>query len=421
MRQRNVEIVGCRPNALRALGRRSFLQRAAAALGLSTLRVPAEPLYANTKPIGSAHVIRLFLTGDVMTGRGIDQVLPNPVDPRIYEPYMKSAAGYVELAERRNGPISKPVDFAYIWGDALRELERAGPDVRIINLETSVTVSEDHSPKGINYRMHPKNVPCLQAAGIDVCLLANNHVLDWGPSGLIETLETLRAVDLKTAGAGRDAREALAPAVVEISGKGRVIVFAFGAVSSGIPRAWAAAADRPGVNLLPDLSQATVGAIGAAVKEVKRTGDVAVASLHWGGNWGYQVTRSQQEFAHGLIDDAGIDMVHGHSSHHVKGIEVYGGKPILYGCGDFLTDYEGIGGYEEFRDDLVLMYFPAIDPATGLLQRLDMTPLRLRNFRLNHASAPEAWWLEGVLNGEGRRFGTGVERDEDNRLTLRWA
>ena len=227
MRQRNAEIVGCGPNALRALGRRSFLKRAAAALGLSTLRVPAKPLYANTKPIGSAHVIRLFLTGDVMTGRGIDQVLPNPVDPRIYEPYVKSAAEYVELAERLNGPISKPVDFAYIWGDALRELERAGPDVRIINLETSVTVSEDHSPKGINYRMHPKNVPCLQAAGIDVCLLANNHVLDWGPSGLIETLETLRAVDLKTAGAGRDAREALAPAVVEISGKGRVIVLAY--------------------------------------------------------------------------------------------------------------------------------------------------------------------------------------------------
>ena len=173
--------------------------------------------------------------------------------------------------------------------------------------------------------------------------------------------------------------------------------------------------------MLPDLSQATVGAIGAAVKEVKRTGAVAVASLHWGGNWGYQVTQSQREFAHWLIDDAGIDMVHGHSSHHVKGIEVYGGKPILYGCGDFLTDYEGIGGHEEFRDDLVLMYFPAIDPATGLLLRLDITPLRLRNFRLNHASAPEAQWLEGVLNGEGRRFGTGVERDEDNRLTLRWA
>ena len=58
------------------------------------------------------------------------------------------------------------------------------------------------------------------------------------------------------------------------------------------------------------------------MKEVKRTGDVAVASLHWGGNWGYQVTQSQREFAHWLIDDAGIDMVHGHSSHHVKGIEV---------------------------------------------------------------------------------------------------
>ena len=65
----------------------------------------------------------------------------------------------------------------------------------------------------------------------------------------------------------------------------------------------------------------------------------------------------QSQLAHSLLDEAGVDVIHGHSSHHVKGIEVYKGKAILYGCGDFLTDYEGIQGYEEFRDDLVLMYF----------------------------------------------------------------
>ena len=63
--------------------------------------------------------IRLFLCGDVMTGRGIDQVLPHPSDPAIHEPYVKNAKDYVQLAESANGPIPKPVSFSYKWGDAL--------------------------------------------------------------------------------------------------------------------------------------------------------------------------------------------------------------------------------------------------------------------------------------------------------------
>src|SRR5688500_8641778 len=131
--------------------------------------------------------VMLFLCGDVMTGRGIDQVLPHLGNPTLFEEYMKSAMGYVELAEEANGPIPKPVAFAYIWGDALAELERAKPDVRIINLETAVTRSDDAQDKAVNYRMHPDNIPCLTAAHIDCCALANNHVLDWGYTGLAET------------------------------------------------------------------------------------------------------------------------------------------------------------------------------------------------------------------------------------------
>jgi len=75
-----------------------------------------------------------------------------------------------------------------------------------------------------------------------------------------------------------------------------------------------------------------------------------VASIHWGDNWGYEI-------AHNLIDHAGVDIIHGHSSHHAKGIEVWHGKPVIYGCGDFINDYEGIGGNEKYRSDLSLMYF----------------------------------------------------------------
>lgn len=364
--------------------------------------------------------VRLFLCGDVMTGRGIDQVLPHSVDPRLYESYVTSAREYVALAERASGPIPQPVDHRYVWGDALAELDRVGPDVRVINLETAITADGAPAPKGINYRMHPGNVPVLTVAGVDACVLANNHVLDWGEAGLEDTLAALEAIGLPAAGAGRDLAEAAAPVMLPVPGRGRVLVFAFGVETSGVPRAWAAAADRPGVNLLPDLSARTVERIAAAVEGVRRPGDVVVASIHWGPNWGYEVPQRQQGFARGLIDAGAADAVHGHSAHHAKAIEVYRDRPILYGCGDFINDYEGISGYEEYRDDLSVMYFPRFDSATGALLDLHLTPLQIRRFRLHHASAEDTRWLQETLDRESRPFGTRVLPDGEGRLMVAW-
>jgi len=364
--------------------------------------------------------LTLFLCGDVMTGRGIDQVLPDSVDPRLFEPYVRTAAEYVRLAEEANGPIPRPADYAYIWGDALEELDRLAPDARIINLETSVTTSDDHlAGKEIHYRMHPANIPCLTAAGIDCCVLANNHVLDWGVAGLEETLATLQGSGIRTAGAGRDREAAAAPAILSTEDGRRVLVFAFGHGSSGIPGEWAATEGRPGVNRLPDLSKATAARVAEAVHALKRHGDVVVVSVHWGSNWGYEVPHQQREFAHRLIDAGAGDIVHGHSSHHPRPMEVYRGRPILYGCGDLLNDYEGIGGYEEFHGELGLMYFPSLD-AHGRLVRLRMSPMRVRRFRLQRASTEETEWLRQVLTHEGAPFGTRVESCDDGTLELRW-
>lgn len=366
-----------------------------------------------------SQTVTLFLCGDVMTGRGIDQVLPRPGNPQLYEPYMTSAKGYVRLAEETNGPIPKPVDFGYIWGDALAELRSLNPDARIINLETAVTSSPDFWPgKGIHYRMQPRNIPCLTVANIDCCVLANNHVLDWGYAGLKETLTSLEGVKLKAAGAGQNQSEAEAPAIIEVAGKGRVLVFGFGDESSGIPGLWGARSNRPGVNLLPDLSEDTVRRIVKRISGLKQQGDRVVASIHWGGNWGYKILSEQRDFAHRLIDLAQVDVVHGHSSHHPKGIEVYKGKPILFGCGDFLNDYEGISGYEEFRGDLVLMYFVTLDLATGKLVSLSMTPLQIKRFRLNYAHPDDVRWLLQVMDRESRPLGARVEMVNDRRLAL---
>lgn len=362
----------------------------------------------------ASDVMRVFLCGDVMTGRGIDQVLPHPGNPELHEPGALDARHYVQFAERANGSIPRPVSYDYIWGDALQELERAKVDARIVNLETSITTNGDFWPdKYVHYRMHPRNVECLKAAKLDCCCLANNHVMDWGYAGLDETLRTLDANGILHPGAGKNLREANVPATVSVGGKGRVLVFSFGSITSGVPYEWAATTDRAGVYLLPDLSEATARRVADMMCGFARPGDVLIASIHWGDNWGYEVYEEQTRFAHRLIDE-GVAIVHGHSSHHVRPIEVYRDRLILYGCGDFINDYEGIAGYETFRDDLTFMYLVDIAPAQGRVVAVRLVPMQIRRFRLQRTSPADARWLCDLLS----RIGSPARLQSDNSITL---
>jgi len=367
-----------------------------------------------------ARAMRLFLCGDVMTGRGIDQVLPHPCEPTLHEDYVHSADDYVSLAEQTNGPIPRPADPAYIWGAALDELKRAQPDARIINLETSITRSDNYAAKGINYRMSPENADTFAAAAIDCCVLANNHILDWGREGLFDTLATLQRLQIKAAGAGRTSAEASTPAVMDIVGKGRVVVYSFASTTSGTPVNWGATPKTAGVNLLANLSQATATQISKRITRDRQTGDVIIVSIHWGSNWGYDVPKDQRRFAHTLIDCADVSIVHGHSSHHVKGIEVYHNRPILYGCGDFLNDYEGIRGYESFRGDLASMYFADVEITNGNLISLEIVPLRINRFRLVRPAAPDIEFLQQTLDRETQQFGSNVAINLRGHLALSW-
>jgi len=361
--------------------------------------------------------LRIFLCGDVMTGRGVDQVLPHPGDPQLYERYMDSALGYVALAERANGPIHRPVDPAYVWGEALGEWERRAPLFKILNLETSVTVSDDFEPKGVNYRMNPQNAASLAAASPDCCVLANNHVLDWGADGLAETLDVLQHLRIPAVGAGRSAAEAEAAAILDARPGARIIVAASCTETSGVPDRWAAGPARPGVNLI-EAGAAAVERLARTLETLRRPGDVVVASIHWGPNWGYEVPAAHRRFAHALIERADVSIVHGHSSHHPMAIEVHEGRLILYGCGDFLNDYEGISGYEAFRSDLALMYFAEVE-RDGALARLEMVPLQIRKMRLSRPASSDLEWLQQRLDHECRRFGGRIGRTAEG-FALSW-
>ena len=349
----------------------------------------------------------ILLTGDVMLGRGIDQIFAQANPPDLYEPFVSSALTYVALAETRSGPIPRNVPCDYVWGDALDAFRAS--DVRIINLETALTCAGQPAPKGINYRCQPANLPCLTAAGVDCCVLANNHVLDWGEQGLIETLAALDAAGIPRAGAGRNLGEAQAPAILPLGEGRRALVYSCGTESSGVPPSWAARPGEPGVSFLDDYDEA-VDELAQRIAQEKRSGDIAIVSIHWGPNWGYDIPEDDQRFARRLIDEAGVDVVHGHSSHHPKAIEIHRGRPILYGCGDFLNDYEGISGHESYRPDLVLAYRMTIEP-DGRCSGLELLPYRISQFRLNRTTEDEAEWLRTTMDRECRRFGGRVFRD----------
>lgn len=405
-------------------GRRAFLRRwgriaLGAAGGMLVRRAhaggaPERPQDQRPAPV------TLFLCGDVMPGRGIDQILAHPSDPALYEEFVRDARGYVALAERAGRPIPRNVGVDYVWGDALAQWRMRRPDARIANLETSVTRHDRPWPKGINYRMNPANAGVLTAARLDCCVLANNHVLDWGREGLAQTLAVLRAAGIAVAGAGERLAVAQAPAVLPLPGGRRLLVFAAATADAGVPADWAAEATRAGVWRLPDLSARTVVHIAAEVGRHRRADDLVAFSLHWGGNWGYEVTSAQRAFAHALVDEAGVDLLHGHSSHHPKGIEVHHGHLVLYGCGDFLDDYEGIGGHEAYRGELGLMYFPRLDASHGRLSELALVPTRVRGFRIRQAPPEDRRWLFGVMRRECARMDCDVEEKPDGSWALVW-
>lgn len=133
-----------------------------------------------------------------------------------------------------------------------------------------------------------------------------------------------------------------------------------------------------------------------------------MVSIHWGSNYGHRIGHDTIEFAHRLVD-GGVALVHGHSSHHARPAEIYRERLVLYGCGDLISDYEGISGYESFRGDIAPMYFPTLEASSGRLLELTVRPMQSRRFRLESAGLEEAHLLSralsGIEHGFGARFG----------------
>jgi poly-gamma-glutamate synthesis protein (capsule biosynthesis protein) len=230
--------------------------------------------------------------------------------------------------------------------------------------------------------------------------VANNHVLDFGVVGMHETLETLHAASIGHAGAGKDLAQAQRPHIHTLPDGRRILVFGWGFADSHIAFAhWAADENRPGIALLADCGEDAARRITDCIAGWRQPGDIVIASLHWGANWVPQIPAAHKAFARVLIDRAGVDVIHGHSSHHVLPAELYKGKPILYGCGDLINDSEGKPENRARRGYLGALYFVDLHAETRQLTALRVQPVQRRRFRLELPSQEDSRWVLQQVRG----------------------
>lgn len=291
-------------------------------------------------------------------------------------------------------------DPASFWGDT-RDLLLAA-DLVIANLECAITTSEETgTPKLFHFGAPPGAVDVLAAGGVRAVTLANDHILDRGERGLRDTLRYLGEAGIAWTGAGEDGAAAARPAVVDARGT-RVGLLGF---TDNMPE-WAAGPARAGVNYLP------IGADGEALERLRRGvddaraagADLVVLSLHWGPNLSQRPPAAFREFARTAVN-LGVDVVHGHSAHVLQGVELIGGRPVLYDTGDFVDDY---AVDPELRNDQSLIFELETSPRGGGVLR--MIPVQLGFAVVNRALGAEAVEIGARMQRLSAELGTILDR-----------
>lgn len=365
----------------------------------------------------NSRIFKLNFVGDVMLGRLIDQLFPTHVQEPI-------EAAHIANFVRRN-PELKSYSFQSPWGNA-RPLFLSS-DLNLINLETSATTFSGKWPdKVFNYRMHPDNIASLKDAKIDYASCANNHSLDFCEAGLFETVKALKSAGIAFAGAGETREEATRPAVLELPRKAEepsstaksheIHVYS----ASDHPHDWGRV---PSFHLI-DYSHETRSRLKSLLDSTNRPSHaLKIFSVHWGPNYSWQPSSNIRSLAHFLVDECGVNIIHGHSSHHVQGVEVYKHALIIYGCGDFVDDY-AIDG--EYRNDLSAIWRVHVEETEDGKKlhpkMLEVFPTRIKRFQAQilGVEEPDYDWVVGKIGDLSRYYGVGFEneRGEDGQMML---
>ncbi|MCB0336283.1 MAG: CapA family protein [Bdellovibrionales bacterium] len=309
-----------------------------------------------------------------------------------------------------------------LWGDTLSFQMEHPPDLRILNLETAVTRtidSRDQPRKLLRYHLHVDNIGPVfnrfseQRYGGNqvvpyIVSLANNHSMDFGRKAFhLESLPMLNALpgDGTLIGAGRNFRQASAPFTRTINGV-PIQVYAFTTLCAGTWRRWSATSYRSGVSTLPALTSQR--RIAKALRQVsscmvrhRNPNAIRILSIHWGPNWATENDHQdlRQIFAHRLIDELGFDLIYGHSTHHIRGLERYKGKLIVYGAGDLINDYESYIAttLPRYNHDGGI-FVVDLDRISGILNDLRVLPLQIKKLQLRTLEAERAAQLASAIN-----------------------
>jgi poly-gamma-glutamate capsule biosynthesis protein CapA/YwtB (metallophosphatase superfamily) len=222
-------------------------------------------------------------------------------------------------------PAFRTHGYTWAWS-GLGGLFRSD-DLTVVNLECPATDVVDPQPKAFAIRCDPQALPAARLAGVDVANQANNHAYDDGPSGLVDSLTSIRAAGLVAVGAGTDQSEALRAASLQIGGW-TVAVLGIDEVLDPVDEV--AGPDKPGTAAGHDFALAL-----QAVRDAAVSSDLVVVMIHWGVELDARPRLYQVEQAHRMID-AGADVIFGSHPHRLQPMETYRGRPIFYSLGNLV-------------------------------------------------------------------------------------
>jgi poly-gamma-glutamate capsule biosynthesis protein CapA/YwtB (metallophosphatase superfamily) len=373
------------------------------------------------------------MLGDVMLGRLIDAaVLPHPVSEEWEGGRSMTALGQPYRSKYLPRHPSEETYFSRLWGDTAELLTKSA--CNLINLECCITESENKFPKTFNFRTNPANIGALLFVPVHFACLANNHVLDYEAPGLKDTVDVLKAAGIQYAGAGQDLSEASKAAEVKVPFMShRMHVLSFADHGSGIVRdgkdVWAATNTRPGIwyvnveNLTDQDRENLARRVRESAAHAEST--LSVVSAHVGPNWSWAVRPAIRRLARTLVQEGGVSIFHGHSSHHVQGVEFIDGKPIVYGAGPFLDDY---ATDVDFRNDLGFIYqyeLPLVAEASTTMHCTPVVwahPIRIKEFRVQRikdADDPDFKWLATTMARLCQNLGSKAEAESSSPPTIR--
>ncbi len=282
------------------------------------------------------------------------------------------------------------------------------PDLTIVNLECAITSSADiwsGAPKAFYFDAPPQAIHALAGAGIDMVSLANNHMLDFGVKGLLDTLQHLRLQGIHHAGAGVDIAGASYAAIMDCNG------IKFGMVAFSNHQAdFAAQLHSPGIAYLDfDDEFAAVAVLRKSLDALRSAAvDWPILSLHWGPNMVFRPSIKFRRLAHAAIN-MGWKILFGHSAHVFQGIEIYRGYPIIYAAGDLVDDYYVD---PDFKNDHQLLF--EMELTRSGLRRIILHPVFIKDCRTQPANKEQSEYIVTWMTALCNEMGTRVQRDGEN-------